>query len=85
MANTENKATKAAEAVKEVKKVELFVPRGSINEDPNEIIGLNGVLYILPKGKKSLVPEAVANEYYRAQEAKARYDEGITQRMEAAN
>lgn len=71
-------------AAPEADRVELFVPRGSAGEDHNEIIGLNGVLYVLPKGKTSKVPAAVAAEYHRAQRAKAIFDEGVSQRLEAA-
>jgi hypothetical protein len=83
MANNETKTEKPVKAVKD-ERVELFVPRGSSNEDPNEIIGLNGVLYVLPKGKKSLVPAAVAEEYYRAQRAKEIFDDGVSERLERA-
>jgi hypothetical protein len=83
MANNENKATKPAETAKE-ERVELFIPRGTSSEDPNEVIGLNGVLYVLPKGKKSLVPAAVAEEYYRAQRAKEIFDDGVSKRLEQA-
>ena len=83
MANNENKASKPTEAVKD-NRVELFIPRGTTRDDPNEVIGLNGVLYVLPRGKKSLVPAAVAEEYYRAQSAKEIFDEGVSKRLEAA-
>ena len=83
MATNENKAEKPVKAATD-ERVELFVPRGSSNEDPNEIIGLNGVLYVLPKGKKSLGPSAVAEEYYRAQRAKEIFADGVTERLERA-
>ena len=83
MANNENKATKPAETAKD-ERVELSIPRGTSSEDPNEVIGLNGVLYVLPKGKKSLVPAAVAEEYYRAQRAKEIFDDGVSKRLEQA-
>jgi hypothetical protein len=83
MANNENKAEKSVKTVHD-ERVELFVPRGSFNEDPNEVIGLNGVLYVLPRGKKSLVPSAVAEEYHRAQRAKEIFDDGVTERLERA-
>ena len=57
---------------KKEERVELLIPKGSANEEPNLLIGLNGKNYLLPRGKKSLVPPAVAAEYYRsvaAQEA----------------
>ncbi len=63
---TANETTKKAE-----NRVEIFIPRGRSNEDPNFFISVNGVNYLLPRGKKSLVPECVAAEYNRAQEAEA--------------
>ena len=82
MANNENKASKPTETVKD-NRVELFIPRGSASDDINEVIGLNGVLYVLPRGKKSLVPSAVAEEYYRAKRAEEVFDDGVAQRLEA--
>ena len=81
MATNENKASKPIETAKD-ERVELFIPRGSAREDVNEVIGLNGVLYVLPRGKKSLVPAAVAEEYHRAQRAKEIFDEGVSKRLE---
>ena len=46
--------------------VEIFIPRGSDRDDPNHFIGINGVNYLLPKGKSSTVPEHVAAEYRRS-------------------
>lgn len=51
------------------KRVKLFIPRGTSHEDPNVFISVNGVNYLLPKGKESLVPPAVAKEYDRSQRA----------------
>ena len=61
-----NETTKKTE-----ERVEIFIPRGRSNEDPNYFISVNGVNYLLPRGKKSLVPKCVAAEYNRAQEAEA--------------
>ena len=57
-----------SEAKKE-NRVKLYIPRGSSNEDPNFFISINGVNYLLPKGKESLVPPEVAAEYERSQRA----------------
>lgn len=46
--------------------VELFIPKGYLNDDPNILIGINGKLYILPKGKTSKVPTYVKEEYERS-------------------
>lgn len=51
------------------KRVKLFVPRGASNDDPNLFISVNGVNYLLPRGKESLVPDFVAAEYNRSMRA----------------
>ena len=56
--------------MKEDKRVTVFIPRGLSNEDPNLFVSVNGVNYLLPKGKESLVPEFVAAEIERANKAK---------------
>lgn len=50
-------------------RVEIFIPRGSDREDPNLFVGINGVNYLLPRGKKSMVPKAVAREIERGAKA----------------
>ena len=49
--------------------VEVFIPRNGVSQDPNFFVGVNGVSYILPRGKKSFVPAAAAAEIARAQAA----------------
>ena len=51
------------------KRIEVFIPRGSDREDPNYFVGINGVNYLLPRGKKSMVPAAVAEEIARSDKA----------------
>lgn len=68
MAEPKNKATE--------ERVELYVDRGN-SDDPNLFIGVNGVNYLLPRGKKSIVPKHVAEEYWRSQEAQNKADENI--------
>jgi hypothetical protein len=48
------------------KRVEIFIPRQSDREDPNLFVGINGVNYLLPRGKKSMVPLCVAAEIERS-------------------
>ena len=48
------------------KRVEIFIPRQSDREDPNLFVGINGVNYLLPRGKKSMVPIAVSAEIERS-------------------
>ena len=83
MANTENKASKPAETVKDTR-VEVFVPKGYANDEPNLFISVNGVNYLLPKGKKSLVPAHVAAEFERSKKAQERLDETVEQMLEAS-
>lgn len=63
-----------AETQKE-KRVEIYVPRAAANEDPNLFVSVNGVNYILPKGKTSLVPPHVKAEIERGRKAETAADE----------
>lgn len=78
MATNENKTTKVED------KVEIFVPRTPGNSDPNFIIVLNGKNYVLPKGKKCVVPKAVADEYERSKRAQYKVDNAIADMVEQA-
>ena len=51
-------------------RVEVSVPRGSEREDPNLFVGVNGVNYLLPRGRKSSVPPEVAAEIERSERAR---------------
>lgn len=57
--------------------VDLRIPRGRSNEEPYVMIGINGVNWQLPKGQTSKVPQYVADEYNRAQEAAESLSETI--------
>ncbi len=46
--------------------VEVMIPRSSADKDPNYFVAVNGVNYILPRGKKSVVPDYVAEEINRS-------------------
>jgi hypothetical protein len=83
MANNENKSPKATETLKENRE-EIFVPKGYANDEPNFVIGINGVNYVLPKGKKSTVPDFVAAEFHRSQRAQEKLDDNIEQMLEAS-
>ena len=74
--------TKANETPKD-EKVEIFVPKGYANDEPNLFIGVNGVNYLLPKGKSSMVPKAVAEEFYRSQKAQETRDSNSEKMLEA--
>ena len=83
MANNETKASKPAVAPKD-DRVEVFVDKGYANDDPNFFVSVNGVNYLLPRGKKSVVPAHVAEEYYRSKRAQERLDEKMDQMLEAS-
>ena len=55
-------------------RVAVNLPRAGEREDPNLFVGLNGLNYLLPKGKCSLVPPAVAAEIQRAERAREALD-----------
>ena len=77
------KETKATEATAE-KRVEIFVPKGYANDEPNLLISVNGVNYLLPKGKSSKVPQFIADEFYRSQKAQESLDKRVDEMLEAA-
>lgn len=77
MANNDNKVTKD-------NRVELFVPKGYANDDPNLFVSVNGVNYLLPRGKTSLVPDFVKAEYDRSVKAAEKQDENMEQMLEAS-
>ena len=65
-----------------MEKVEVFVPKGYVNEEPNLFVSVGGVNYLLPRGKKSLVPRAVAAELERARRAQERLDQKMEQLLQ---
>ena len=62
-------------------RVEVFIPKGGANEEPNLFVGINGVNYLLPKGKTSLVVPAVARELTLSQKAQLRQDSHIDEML----
>lgn len=54
--------------------VDLFIPKGYANDEPNEFISVNGKNYVLPKGKTSKVPPCVKYEYERSRRAQEALD-----------
>lgn len=89
MSNTMTNTTKTedtkAKAAKTDKRVELFVPKGAANDEPNLVIGINGKNYVLPRGKKSMVPDFVKAEYDRSIAAQEKYDATVDELLEKAN
>jgi hypothetical protein len=77
MASTEtNNAT--------TKREKIFIPKGYANDEPNLFVSVNGVNYLLPKGKESEVPKAVADEIRRSWAAQQKMDHHIDELMEAS-
>lgn len=50
-------------------KVKVTIPRAKGHEDPNLFVCINGMAYLIPKGKTSEVPPEVAYEIERARGA----------------
>lgn len=65
-------------------RVEIFVPKGYANDEPNLMIAVNGVNYLLPKGKTSKVPKHIAEEFYRAQKAQEALDNHVDAMLKAS-
>lgn len=66
-------------------RVDLFVEKGYANDEPNLLIAVNGVNYVLPRGKTSKVPKHVAAEYYRSRKAQQHLDEQVDKMLAAAS
>lgn len=65
-------------------RVDVYIPRGNTNEEPNFFVSVNGVNYLLPKGKTSKVPAHIKDEIERAQRAQERLDATIDKMLEAS-
>ncbi len=66
-------------------RVEIFIPRGADREDPNLFVGINGVNYLLPRGKKSMVPPEVAEEIERSGKAADSFYESVDELKNSGN
>lgn len=84
-AQAEKDAAAKAETVAPVEeRVDLFVPKGYANDEPNMMISVNGVNYLLPRGKTSKVPKHIAEEFYRAQKAQEYLDKHVDKMLGAS-
>ena len=82
----ENNAAKAEDEAPSVpvdERVDIHVPKGYANDEPNLLISVNGVNYLLPKGKTSNVPKFIADEFYRSQKAQEALDKHVDEMLEA--
>ena len=66
-------------------RVEVFIQKGNTNDEPNLIVGVNGVMYVLPRGKTSLVPPHVKAEIDRSFAAQNIMDEHVDELLQKAN
>ncbi len=61
---------------------EIFIPKGMANDDPNLFVSINGVNYLLPRGKTSKVPSHIAAEIRRSWAAQERGDKKSEELLE---
>ena len=75
MAETVETKEKTTETKPKTKddRVAVTPPRGEARGESVLFIGVNGVNYVLPRGKTSMVPPKVAKEYNRSERAKDRF------------
>ena len=74
----------AAESIRVQERVSISIPRAQGNEEPNLFVSVNGYNCLLPKGKASLVPRAVAEEIERSVRAQRKLDDTMDALKEAA-
>lgn len=65
-------------------RVEVMIPRANGKEDPNFFVSVNGEAFLLPRGKKSMVPKAVAEEIQRAARAQEMLDNHMDELLSRA-
>ena len=65
-------------------KVKVTLPRAHRGESESVYVGINGVGYLIPRGKEVEVPEEVAAELDRAQAAEDKMWEDKEKRLAAA-
>lgn len=82
---TKTEETKGSKKSKTPERVEVFIPKGAANDDPNMFVSINGTNYLLPRGKTSMVPPEVKHEIERAFKAQNIQDERIYEMSAAAS
>ena len=75
---------KTAASTASDERVDIFVPKGYANDEPNLLISVNGVNYLLPRGKTSNVPKFIAEEFYRSQKAQEALDKRVDEMLKAS-
>ncbi len=64
-------------------RISVYIPKGYGAEEPYLFVSVNGVNYLVPKGKESALPVHVANELLRARRAEQALDKKISRMQEA--
>ena len=82
--NTDAAAGKEGPSEPVDNRVEVYIPKGNANDDPNLLIGFNGKNYVLPKGQTSLVPPEIYGEIMRSRKAQDHLDRRID-KLKASN
>lgn len=54
--------------------VKVYIEKGYLGDEPNLLVSVNGVNYLLPRGEESLVPPHVAKELELSRKAQRRLD-----------
>lgn len=89
MAKAKTTVAETTEPVNGIKedpeRVDIYVPRGAANDEPDMFISVNGVNYLLPKGQTHNVPKAVADEFYRSLAAQEELDKKMQAMIDEAN
>lgn len=65
---------KTTEAPEKDDRVKVFIEKGYLGDEPNLLVSVNGVNYLLPRGEESLVPPHVAHEIELSRKAQKRLD-----------
>lgn len=65
-------------------KVKITLPKARGSEPRELLVGINGVNYLIPKGKQVEVPDYVAEEVKRAQAAEDFMDEQKDEMLKSA-
>lgn len=83
--NSVAKVEPEAPTAPDEERVEIHVPKGYANDEPNLLISVNGVNYLLPRGKSSKVPKFIAEEFYRSQKAQEALDKHVDKMLGEAS
>jgi hypothetical protein len=78
------KETTAPVEEKKDDRVEVYIPKGNVNDEPNLFVAVNGKNFLLPRGKKSMVPKHIAEEIARSHKAEEVMDEHSATLVDAA-